>query len=277
MLGGGSCSPERRCRRRECAHCGPIRRNDEYRKFHENIRAYGGRVVLVAVTAPGADLLPWDHDACLIEGPHKHSGKLGCRVVRDVADEWNECASDEYAKLWKAATIAADRWMRRQYGSSVKLPRRVAVVWSEQRRGVWHVHEALPAATHVERQWSKLVVDYVSRASTKYAWGFVDRNPLREAARFDGSELAARYLARNAASYLSENTSEAYGLPGRSLRSYVARRLTMKTGATMRNLRRVRFLYVCITLGLPLPEWPADHLEVVWRLLLGSSVMPAAP
>lgn len=277
MSGGGFCSPERRCRRRECSHCGPIRANDEYRKFHENIREYGGRVVLVAVTAPGASVLPWDHDACLVEGEHKHSGKLGCKVVRDLADEWNEGASEEYAKLWKAATIAADRWVRRVFGSDVRLPRRVAVVWSEQRRGVWHVHEALPAGTRVEKEWSKLVVAYVHRNSHRYGWGQVDRNPLREGAKFAG-EMTARYLARNAASYLSENTRESHGLPGRSLRSYVSRRLTTRTGATMRNLRRVRYLYVCIREGWPLPEWPADQLEVVWRLLAGASpVMPAAP
>lgn len=272
-----SCSTERRCRRRKCHHCGPIRQNDEYRKFHENIRHYDGRVVLVAVTAPGADQLPWDVDHCADFGPHRHTGPRGCRVVRDLADEWNGDASAEYAKLWKAATINADRWVRRLYPGMRRMPRRVAVVWSEQRRGVWHVHEALPAATHVERQWSKLVVEYVDRNAHRYGWGNVDRNPLREQARWHGGELAARYLARNAAVYLSQNTSESVGLPGRTLRSYVSRRLTASTGATMRNLRRVRYLYVCIREGWQLPDWPADQLEVVWRLLVGSSVAPAGP
>jgi hypothetical protein len=221
--------------------------------------------------------LPWDPSRCELVGPHRHRGDFGCRVVESVAYRWNVDASDRYARLWKAATVAADRWVRRVHGSSVRLPRRVAVVWSVQQRGVWHVHEALPFETHVERQWSRVVVDYVDRFAARYGWGNLDRNPLRESARVHGGAAAARYLARNAASYLAENTRGESMLPGRLLRSYVSRRLTSRTGSTMRNLRRVRYLYVCITLGLPLPEWPADQLEVVWRLMVGGEVSPSGP
>ena len=77
---------------------------DEFRKFHDNIRAYGGNVILAAVTAPGADEgLPWDPDRCLLGDQHCHGGNRGCRVVRDLADEWNEPASERYARMWKAA------------------------------------------------------------------------------------------------------------------------------------------------------------------------------
>lgn len=78
--------------------------------------------------------------------------------------------------------------------------------------------------------------------------------------------LAARYLARNAAGYLAANV-EGVPLPGRTLRSYVSRRLTSRTGVTIRNLRRARYLFVLIREGLPLPDWPAGELELVWRLL----------
>src|SRR5579884_2842886 len=152
------CWAGRRCRRRSCAHCGPIRAGDEFRKFLDNIRAYGGRVVLVAVTAPGKDKLPWDPSLCAIAGPHKHGGEVGCRVVEAVAYRWNVDASARYARLFKAASIAADRLIRRLHGPSVRLPRRVAVVWSVQQRGVWHVHEGLPFESHVEKQWSRAVV-----------------------------------------------------------------------------------------------------------------------
>jgi hypothetical protein len=49
--GSSRCSSQRRCRKRECDHCGPIRAGDEYRKFVVNIEHYGGRVLVVAVTA----------------------------------------------------------------------------------------------------------------------------------------------------------------------------------------------------------------------------------
>jgi hypothetical protein len=56
-----ACDSQRRCRKWECEHCGPIRSGDEYRKLLENLLAYGGSVVLIAVTAPGASVLPWTY------------------------------------------------------------------------------------------------------------------------------------------------------------------------------------------------------------------------
>jgi len=234
-------------------------------------------VILVAVTAPGADELPWDPDCCLGGEQHRHRGDQGCRVVRDLADEWNESASERYAGTWKAASIQADRWLRRR-GYQGRLPRRVANAWASQQRGVWHVHEALPAKSPLELQWSRMVVRFIERNGRRYGWGNVDRNPLRKAAAGVGRDgtLAARYLARNTAGYLAENAGGVV-LPGRRLRSYVSRRLTTETGVTMRNLRRVRYLFVVIRERLPLPDWPADELSVVWRLLAEGVVVARGP
>jgi len=209
----------------------------------------------------------------------------------------------------EAAQLYADRLLRRTLGPKVRLPRRVAVVWSEQKRGVWHVHEALPAGTEVERIWTRQVVRYVDamvrrdsrRPATEartlldlerelgvvtrgfYGWGFVDRNPLRHlgsSGREGGASKAAAYLARNAARYLGQNADaalEGNELNGRTLRSYVSRRLTMETGVTIRNLRRARHLYVLIRESLPLPEWTVADLEAVWRLLAYSPGAARAP
>lgn len=207
-------------------------------------------------------------------------------------------ASDRYGRLMEAAQLSADRLLRRQGWRGV-LPRRVAVCWSEQARGVWHVHEALPARTEVERTWTRQVVRFMAAmvgrdgrrppaevrtlldlehdfgAITRgfYGFGFVDRNPLRSLGageRGGSAERAAAYLARNAARYLGDNVESAragHHLPGRRLRSYVSRRLTTSTGVTIRNLRRARFVYVCIRDSLPLPSWSAEELETVARLL----------
>jgi hypothetical protein len=130
--------------------------------------------------------------------------------------------------------------------------------------------------------WTLLDLERLLGAITPgyYGWGFVDRNPLRSlgvGARGGDVSKAARYLARNAARYLSGNAAKAndgHALPGRSLRSYVSRQLTSSTGCTMRNLRRARYLYVCIRASLPLPEWSSEELETVARLL--GLVPPAA-
>jgi hypothetical protein len=83
-------------------------------------------------------------------------------------------------------------------------------------------------------------------------------------------------LARNVAGYLAENV-EGASLPGRALRSNVSRRLTSKTGVTIRNLRRVRYLFVILREGLPLPEWSQADLELVWRLLADGVVVTRGP
>jgi hypothetical protein len=130
----------------------------------------------------------------------------------------------------------------------------------------------------MEIQWSRLVVAYVDRHSRRYGWGNIDRNPLRRgvaAAAHDGTQVA-RYLARNVAGYLAENV-EGASLPGRALRSYVSRRLTSKTGVTIRNLRRVRYLFVVLREGLPLPQWSEADLELVWRLLADGVVATRGP
>jgi hypothetical protein len=130
----------------------------------------------------------------------------------------------------------------------------------------------------MEIQWSRIVVGYVDRHSRRYGWGNIDRNPLRRTvgtAAGDGTQ-AARYLARNVAGYLAENV-EGVSLPGRALRSYVSRRLTSKTGVTIRNLRRVRYLFVVLRDGLPLPQWSEDQLELVWRLLANGVVATRGP
>jgi hypothetical protein len=250
--------------------------------------------MLVAVTGPGADVLPWE--AGLVDGR--------------AAWAWNKTASKRFARLLKAAQVVADRHVRR-CGWRGQLPRIVARAWAPQKRGVWHVHLALPAESEIERVWSRTVVRFIDAAQRRegtlpaaerqtlleleyrfgvvtrgfYGWGFVDRKAARRLGNVRGelgAVRAAKYLAQNIARYLGENVSEsaqeAAPLPGRAVRSHVSVRLTRVTGVTLRNLRRVRFLHICLSYGLPLPAWPEELLEVVWRLLTaGESVAVRGP
>lgn len=294
------CVAERRCKRRECDHCGPIRAGDEFHRFKANIEAYGGPILVVAITAPGADVLPWQ----TYEMVKPDTGEIISfrEVALDWQVIWNGTASARYARLWKAASLSADRLLRR-HGYRGQLPRRVAQVWSPQKRAVWHVHEALPAKTEVERLWSRQVVRYIDNVRKRefgipaeerrrwlieehrgtvrrsfYGWGYVDRNPLRELGRAREADRSASYLASNAAEYLGQNASEsARRIRGRKLRTYVSRRLTMVTGVTLTNLRRKRYLHVLIARGEALPSWPEDVLETVWLLLVGGVVAARGP
>jgi hypothetical protein len=50
---------------------------DQRQKLFRNLEVLPGDILLSAVTAPGADCLPWDERVCAGLGEHKHSGQLG--------------------------------------------------------------------------------------------------------------------------------------------------------------------------------------------------------
>jgi hypothetical protein len=132
-----------RCKRRRCPCCGPgwVRSWEAITRI--NIGALGGSVVLITITAPGADRLPW---SC--ERDHPHSGARGCRVKADYADAWAEYAPGNWKRLRDAARKAV---------KDAGLPAAALVlerVWEPQKRGVPHLHVvagALEAVTLLRR------------------------------------------------------------------------------------------------------------------------------
>lgn len=91
------------CRSRRCPEYGPVWAGDQRQKLFRNLETLPGDILLSAVTAPGAGALPWDTQQCDALGEHRHSGKLGCRVSRVAAREWNESAADRWRRLHRRA------------------------------------------------------------------------------------------------------------------------------------------------------------------------------
>jgi hypothetical protein len=257
------------------------------RKYELNVDHYGGGVGVLTITAPGAELLPWDVDRCVVVGPHRCDGRAGCKVEWIYAHVWNATAQARMSRLWEAATRAADRWIERQWGVKLK-PVQVGNVRVPQQRGVHHFHYATPQKTEMERVWSRLVRKYVEAARrrelaefspeqrwsaieleyrtgqvTRGVYGFGFNHPGRSG---QTSEKAARYMARNAAGYLSANA-----LGGG--RHYLSSRLTRETGVTMAALRSCNYLYVRRKLGEDaiVPLWWSDEKRAsvlsVWALV----------
>ena len=129
------------CRSRRCPEYGPVWAGDQRQKLFRNLETLRGDILLSAVTAPGADELPWDEQACAALGEHKHSGKLGCRVDRVAARAWNESAAQRWRRLHRRAY---QETVKRVGKGSVWL---VARVWEMQARGVLHVHPVLAYGT----------------------------------------------------------------------------------------------------------------------------------
>jgi hypothetical protein len=253
------------------------------RKWRHNVGQYGGKVLLLTLTPPGLDLLPFGDERAA-------SGK---ELVEWIYREtWNATAQRRASRLFEAAQRAADRWVRKLWGG--ELPRQIGNVRALQERGVYHFHYVLPFETGVEREWSRTVVRYMNNAwrtdqrrwpdeqqrrdlifreyagePTRgfYGFGFVKRgNPAGKT-----SETAAVYMSRNAAGYMASN---AYGRSSH----YVSSRLTSASGVTMRALRACNWLYVrrkLIAKGeldddwIP-SHWSDEHRErvlTVWAMI----------
>ena len=254
-----------RCRRRTCPGYSGTWARDTMRKTRENLRTYGGLACMCTLTAPGQEAgLLWDREQCKHPVGVKCSGKLGCRVVAEIADLWNEKSKAWWRELNRVAKQRADRTVRRlghDFKGGV-----LVYEWELQSRGVWHLHFVLGMETAVERVWAFAYVAALREVGPSKGFGYVDAKPLRSP---QIAEKAATYISKYLAKWSEDGSfevSETVKAAGRSLLNYVSRRLTAKSGVTMRVLRQVRIAWAWRE-GL-LPDDVLDPFELLFALCL---------
>ena len=227
--------PRRRLsRRRRCPGYSRLWAGDQRRKLFENLAAYEGEsVVLLAVTAPGADQLPWDEDHCRPLGNHRDSGSLDCRVHPLAAREWNQSASDRWRRLHRRAYQA----VRRHGVRSTLLVR----AFERQRRGVLHVHPVLGFATPAERHAAHLYAGYLQQFAAHYGFGFTERRLRKLSAKAAAAYLSAYFVTGRKGKESLQESVLAPDMP-RSI-IHVSTDLTQRRGVTMRELRFRRFVW----------------------------------
>lgn len=222
------------CRRRRCPGYSRLWAGDQRRKLVENLAAYEGEsVVLLAVTAPGADQLPWDEDHCRPLGNHRHSGSLDCRVHPLAAREWNQSASDRWRRLHRRAYQA----VRRHGVRSTLLVR----AFERQRRGVLHVHPVLGFATPAERHAAHLYAGYLQQFAAHYGFGFTERRLRKLSAKAAAAYLSTYFVTGRKGKESLQESVLAPDMP-RSI-IHVSTDLTQRSGVTMRELRFRRFVW----------------------------------
>jgi hypothetical protein len=203
-------------------------------------------VGMVTVTAPGvAAGLAWDESRCGVRGPHRHSGKLGCKVDREQAERWNREARENWRAMHRRASQAARRYAKRIGCDSGVM---VARMREFQMRGVLHMHVILPMSTVGERLVSRFYAEQLRDLAEAYGFGHVhlgDRGSGGKTLTAMSAEKAARYLASYIAPIDGQggkmsltHTVMHPDVPGHLL--YVSRRLTTESGCTIRSLRRWR-------------------------------------
>lgn len=267
------------CKKRTCPFCGP-RWAKRWRKvMFVNLEAYGGKVVMISVTPPGENRLPWDDEHCSHPRGGRHSGKRGCRAQQRAAREWSETASLRYSLLRRAASVH----VRRHAPAPVNLLERV---WEPQKRGVPHLHLVVGVDTPAELEAAAEFVGKLKELAPEYDFGFVDARGSGttkgghhavvrgEKLKLISPQEAARYLS----SYLTGRSKykpsiretvadpAMSALTGRDRRQslpliWLTPRLTKLTRVTMRTLRRAGHLWAWSKgLADEGPKW-VDALE----------------
>lgn len=195
------------------------------------------KAAMLAVTAPGAESLPWNERDCRSLGPHKHSGKLGCRVDARAADEWNRTMDKRWSQLHRRAATE----VRRRLGndSVVLLTRGIEL----QHRGVKHAHPVLLAATPKQRAGAAAYRDRLEILAPKYGFGFVSQK-----LRPQHVKAAAAYLSSYFVTGKREKAQLQHTVQHPAMRKsrllWMTPRLTTLTGVTMRELRFRRYIWV---------------------------------
>lgn len=237
------------CKSRKCPEYSLIWAGDVRQKLFQNLAAYDGEVLLSAVTAPGADALPWDETRCAHRGEHKHSGRIGCRVDRNAAREWNETASERWRRLHRRAR---QETLRQCGPGSVVL---LARVWEVQERGVLHAHPVVGYGTARQMAGARAYLERLADLAPQYGFGFVHHHP--DKVKPQPALQAAAYVSSYFVIGKGHKTALAESVRSPTMPKsivHVSVELTMETRCTMRNLRLRRLLWFLSRRSFPMDE-----------------------
>lgn len=251
----------RRCSSRTCAEFAPTWARDTRRRLFVNLEQLK-LSVMFSVTAPGADLYPFDPRFCSHSPSQRCSGAIGCRVAPEAAEAFNGRAGKWWSELHRAAKVRADR----QTGFKGKLAARV---WEKQKRGLAHLHGVISVESPAHVAWAKAYVTALRELAPRYGFGFVDGWE-KIGRKFWPGVQAAAYLSSYFAGgggrkmAITENVL-AGDLP--RLVVFVSRDLTQRTGCTMRSLRNARRLWASRHLLAEAPQLTLDEWLAAGALL----------
>jgi hypothetical protein len=226
-----------RCSARTCPEYAPTWARDTRRRLFVNLEQLK-LSVMFSVTAPGADLYPFDPQFCSHSPSKRCSGTIGCRVAPEEAEAFNRHAGKWWSELHRTAKTRADR----ATGFKGKLATRV---WEKQKRGLAHLHGVISVESPAHLRWAEAYVNALRELAPRYGFGFVD-GWHKVGRKFWPGVQAAAYLSsyfiggRQHKAQITENVM-AGDLP--KLVVFIGRDLTQSTGCTMRNLRNARRLW----------------------------------
>lgn len=250
----------RRCSARTCPEYAPTWARDTRRRLFVNLEQLK-LSVMFSITAPGADLYPFDPQFCSHSPSTRCSGAIGCRVDPEVAEAFNQRAGKWWSELHRAAKVRADR-------ATEHKGKLAARVWEKQRRGLAHLHGVISVESPAHVRWAEAYITVLRELAPRYGFGFVD-GWHKVGRKFWPGVQAAAYLSsyfaggRGRKMAITENVL-AGDLP--RLVVFVGRDLTRATGCTMRNLRTSRQLWAS-------REWMVARPRITYEEWLAAAML----
>jgi hypothetical protein len=261
----------RSCKRRDCPGYARIYLRDQAERLRANLAAWDGKTCLVTLTAPGADILPWDRGTCR-PGEHRCSGERGCRVHWVAGAAWNSTVTKRLGALLKVAREQT----RRSHGAKAKVVV-LGYVCEAQQRGVFHPHVVVGYRTAADRSALDTFRGALKRKRGSYGFGtgrrgsFDAGTPERFTAR-DAGRYISKYLRPDGAkasfvplldaiNRITPRDRETGRLKVLVRPVYVSTVLTRRTGVTMTYLRFKRWVWM---------EWGSGATDQEVQLLYRS-------
>jgi hypothetical protein len=237
----------RRCVRRACESYGDLWAGDQRMRLFGALQSYGdqvgahARVTMVTVTAPGSELgLPWDRDHCASLGAHRHSGRIGCRVIPRAAALWNERAPANWTALHRGSGQAVKRL-------GLDRPRLLVKAWEYQKRGVLHLHLVFGYSSPSEQRSVDAYVSAMAERAQSVCFGFVDRKREVREPSAAAAYLSSYFVAGKGSKMDIRETVRREDVPSHVI--YIAPWLLQHSGLSMRTLRLRRYLWWKIGAG----------------------------
>lgn len=241
----------------------PLWMGDVARLLRENFAAGPSSVWLLTVTAPGAQFFPCSPKTCGHKGPHPQRSADGCRADEKAARDWNRTCSKRWSELHRQA-----RQRVRREGHDLTF---IARVFQMQSRGLLHVHVVVGYESEVEQLAAWAYRRALKELAPGLGFGNVDGRNIGDGSTVMRRERAAGYLSTylGNGAVAAESSQFVQAVRSRMVPRpvYVSRKLTTMTRCTMRNLRRVRFLWwirqgrSIFALAGRLPKWMANPVE----------------
>jgi hypothetical protein len=152
-----------------CQGCGDLHKMDIAAVFRSGfLLRDSGRGLLVTLTPPGADVLPWDPTQCTHSPDKPCSGKIGCRCEplplaiwhNDITERWSRWVEDVRRELNPGQTHLpiAERSVQVEY----------AKVYEPQKRDALHAHAMVAVVGPVSM---KRVRQVMKRCAKRHGFG----------------------------------------------------------------------------------------------------------